>query len=115
MPLAGRARVTEQEACGPALFNAEDKGNCANARDRSAPQNNGTPPQFTDYGLIAIGLPRNNKTSRQCRRGSFRSRRLLYCCALNSTGRGEYCGLFRTPSLRNLALRSTFSSQRRRA
>ena len=35
-----------------------DKGNCGNCH-RSERGKDGTPPQFTDYGLIAIGVPRN--------------------------------------------------------
>jgi cytochrome c peroxidase len=56
--LAGRARLTPQEARGLELFNDPAKGNCASCHI-SARGNDGTPPQFTDYGLIAIGVPRN--------------------------------------------------------
>ena len=35
------------------------KGNCASCH-LSERARDGTPPQFTDYGLIAIGVPRNN-------------------------------------------------------
>ena len=41
----------------------------------------GTPPQFTDFGLIAIGVPRNRGDPRQCRSGLFRSRRSADRCA----------------------------------
>jgi cytochrome c peroxidase len=104
--LAGRAHLTEQEARGLALFNDENKGNCASCH-RSAPDNNGTPPQFTDYGLIAIGLPRNPNIPANADANYFD---LGACGPLRTdlAGRGEYCGLFRTPSLRNVALRKTF-------
>ena len=104
--LAGRAKLTEQEARGLALFNAEDKGNCASCH-RSAPDNNGTPPQFTDYGLIALGLPRNRNIPANADANYFD---LGACGPLRTdlAGRAEYCGLFRTPSLRNVALRKTF-------
>ncbi len=50
--LAGRATLTPQEARGLALFDDPDKGNCGNCH-RSERGNDGTPPQFTDYGMIA--------------------------------------------------------------
>jgi cytochrome c peroxidase len=104
--LAGRAKLTKQEARGLALFDAEDKGNCASCH-RSARDNNGTPPQFTDYGLIAIGLPRNTNIPANGDPNYFD---LGACGPLRAdlAGRDEYCGLFRTPSLRNVALRKTF-------
>ena len=91
---------------GLELFNDEKKGNCA-ACHISQRAKDGTPPQFSDFGLIAIGVPRNralpiNKDAR------FHD---LGACGPERTdlkGRDEFCGLFRTPSLRNVALRKTF-------
>src|SRR5580704_11380004 len=56
--LSGGATLTGQEMRGLSLFNDPAKGNCGNCH-RSARGRDGTPPQFTDYGLIAIGVPRN--------------------------------------------------------
>jgi len=104
--LAGRAKLSEQEARGLALFNDEEKGNCASCH-RSAVDNDGTPPQFTDYGLIAIGLPRNMNIPANADPNYFD---LGACGPLRTdlANDPEYCGLFRTPSLRNVALRQTF-------
>ncbi len=104
--LAGRVKLTEQEARGLALFNDPTKGNCASCHI-SARANDGTPPQFTDYGLIAIGVPRNRKLAANADAKFFD---LGACGPLRTdlAGRAEYCGLFRTPSLRNVALRQTF-------
>ena len=104
--LAGKATLTEQEARGLRLFEAEDKGNCASCHI-SAPANDGEPPQFTDFGLIALGVPRNPAIAANSDPKYFD---LGLCGPLRSdfTGRAEYCGLFRTPSLRNAALRQTF-------
>ena len=41
-----------------ALFEDPAKGNCSRCHF-SERGNDGTPPQFTDYGLIALGVPRN--------------------------------------------------------
>lgn len=104
--LAGRAQLSPQEKRGLTLFNDPAKGNCANCH-RSAPGNDGTPPQFTDYGLIAIGVPRNGHIAANADPG-FHDLGACGPLRLDLAGRGEFCGLFRTPSLRNIALRSTF-------
>jgi cytochrome c peroxidase len=104
--LAGRAQLSPQEARGLELFEAEDKGNCASCHI-SRRGNDGTPPQFTDYGFIALGLPRNPAIPANA---DPYWHDLGLCGPLRSdlSGRAEYCGLFRTPSLRNVALRKTF-------
>ena len=63
--LKGQTKLTAQEARGLKLFEAADKGNCASCH-RSQPDFNGAPPQFTDYGFIALGLPRNNAIPACC-------------------------------------------------
>jgi cytochrome c peroxidase len=104
--LAGRTQLTAQEAHGLELFEAEDKGNCASCHI-SRRANGGTPPQFTDYGLIALGLPRNPAIPANA---DPHYHDLGLCGPLRTDfkDRAGYCGLFRTPSLRNVALRRTF-------
>jgi len=104
--LAGKAVLSPQETRGLALFNDPDKGNC-NSCHRSEFGANATPPQFTDYGLIAIGVPRNRDIPANADARFFD---LGVCGPLRTdlAGRGPYCGLFKTPSLRNVALRQTF-------
>ena len=104
--LAGRVQLTPQESRGLALFNDPAKGNCGNCH-RSERANDGTPPQFTDYGLIAIGVPRNREIPANADPTFFD---LGACGPLRTdlAGHIEYCGLFRTPSLRNVALRRAF-------
>jgi cytochrome c peroxidase len=104
--LTGRVRLNAQEARGLALFNDPDKGHCGNCH-RSARGKDGTPPQFTDYGLIAIGVPRNNAIPAN-RDVNFFDLGACGPLRLDLSGRREYCGRFRTPTLRNVALRSTF-------
>ena len=104
--LAGKATLTKEETRGLELFNAPDKGNCASCHvsERGL---DGTPPQFTDYGLIALGVPRNPDIPANKDPNYFD---LGLCGPLRTDflGRHEYCGLFRTPTLRNVALRQTF-------
>jgi len=100
------AELSEQEKRGLQLFADPAKGNCAQCHiaTRGA---NGTPPQFTDYGLIALGVPRNreipaNKNPDYYDLGMCGPERLDF------QTRAEYCGRFMTPSLRNVATRHAF-------
>jgi len=104
--LAGKAELSPQEARGLELFNAPEKGNCASCHI-SQRGNDGTPPQFTDYGIIALGLPRNRDIPANKDPAYFD---LGLCGPLRTDflKRGDYCGLFRTPTLRNIALRKAF-------
>lgn len=104
--LAGQATLSPREARGLALFNDPDKGNCSSCH-RSMRGDDGSAPQFTDYGMIAIGMPRNRNIPVNANPKFFD---LGLCGPLRTdfTGRADYCGLFRTPSLRNVALRNTF-------
>jgi len=104
--LKGQATLTPAEARGLTLFNAEDKGNCASCHI-SEVRGDGTPPQFTDYGLIALGVPRNPAIPANADPEYFD---LGLCGPLRTDflGRPAYCGLFKTPSLRNVALRKSF-------
>lgn len=104
--LAGKVMLTPQEARGLELFNEPTKGNCA-ACHISQRGNDGTPPQFTDFGLIAIGVPRNPAIPANADPAYFD---LGLCGPLRTDLKGhiDYCGLFRTPSLRNVATRHTF-------
>jgi cytochrome c peroxidase len=104
--LAGGVKLTDSEERGRKLFSDSNKGDCARCHiaTRGA---DGTPPQFTDYGLIALGVPRNNRIPAN----SNQSWHDLGMCGperIDLRTREEYCGRFRTPSLRNVALRKTF-------
>jgi len=104
--LAGRVALTEQEARGLALFNDPAKGNCGNCH-RSARGKDGSPPQFTDYGLIAIGVPRNRAIPANAD-GNFFDLGACGPLRMDLSGRSDYCGRFMTPTLRNVALRLSF-------
>jgi len=104
--LAGHVQLTPAELHGLQLFNDEKKGNCASCHVSQRTLEGG-PPQFSDFGLIAIAVPRNRALPVN-RDPRFHD---LGACGPERTdlkGRDEFCGLFRTPSLRNVALRKTF-------
>lgn len=104
--LRGQAKLSAKEARGLKAFNDPDKGNCASCHI-SQRSESGAFPAFTDYGHIAVGAPRNPELAANRDRHYFD----LGLCGPARTdfkNRGDYCGLFRTPSLRNVARRKTF-------
>jgi cytochrome c peroxidase len=104
--LAGLATLTAQESRGLALFNDPTKGNCAHCHP-SARGANGALPQFTDYGHVALGVPRN-PAIRANRDANFFDLGLCGPERTDLQDRTEYCGMFKAPTLRNVALRRTF-------
>ncbi|WP_369828161.1 cytochrome-c peroxidase [Burkholderia singularis] len=104
--LAGHATLTDAELRGLKVFNDETKGNCASCHV-SKRGLDGTPPQFSDFGLIALGVPRNRELAVN-RNPKFYD---LGACGperQDLKGRDEFCGLFRTPTLRNVVLKKSF-------
>jgi cytochrome c peroxidase len=97
--------LSGEEMRGLAAFNDPARGNCARCHPSAARA--GAFPQFTDFGYAAVGAPRNPAIPANADR---RYHDLGLCGPLRSdlTDRGQYCGMFRTPSLRNVATRSVF-------
>jgi cytochrome c peroxidase len=91
---------------GLALFNDPAKGNCASCH-LSTVKPDGAFPLFTDFGHIAIGVPRNRGIKANADPAFFD---LGLCGPLRTDlkDRADYCGRFRTPTLRNVALRRSF-------
>jgi cytochrome c peroxidase len=103
--LRGQAKLSPQEERGLKLFVDPAKGNCAACHPSGIKR--GAFPQFTDMGLIGLGVPRNPAIPAN---GDPRHVDLGLCGPLRTDlkERAEYCGLFKTPSLRNVATRQVF-------
>ena len=114
--LAGRARLTEQEGRGLALFDNPSKGNCASCH-RSAVTADGQRPLFTDFGFAALGLPRNRAIPANDDPAYFD----LGLCGpkrhdlapgpqvgSRPSRAANDCGMFKAPTLRNAALKQSF-------
>lgn len=104
--LAAKVELSPQEARGLELFNDPDKGNCMECHV-SKRGGDGTPPQFTDYGLIALAVPRNPEIPANADL-AYHDLGLCGPYRTDLADNPEYCGLFKTPSLRNVALRGSF-------
>jgi cytochrome c peroxidase len=103
--LRHEAVLSPRELRGLAAFNDLAKGNCA--RCHPSGMREGAFPQFTDFGFAAIAAPRNARIPAN---QDVRYTDLGLCGPLRSDlkDKPEYCGLFRTPSLRNVATRQVF-------
>lgn len=104
--LRGQARLSVAEARGLRVFNDETKGNCASCHI-SQTSAEGAFPFFSDFGMIALGVPRNRKLKANAD-PDFHDLGLCGPYRTDLKDRPEYCGLFRTPSLRNVAVRQSF-------
>jgi cytochrome c peroxidase len=101
-----QVKLSAQEARGMALFNDPKKGNCASCHFSTLGSGGGF-PQFTDFGYVALGLPRNPAIPANANAGYFD----MGLCGPQRTDlqdRKQYCGLFRAPTLRNTATRKVF-------
>lgn len=103
--LRGQGALSAAELRGLALFNDPAKGNCASCHLSEI--KSGALPLFTDFGHIAIGVPRNTAIAVNADPNFFD---LGLCGPLRTdlADHPEYCGRFRTPTLRNVALRQRF-------
>jgi cytochrome c peroxidase len=104
--LRRRASLTAQEARGLAVFNDPRTGNCAHCH-KSAVTPDGQPPLFTDFGYVALGVPRNPAIPANDDPAWFD----LGLCGPERhdlVARSDLCGMFKAPTLRNVALRKSF-------
>jgi cytochrome c peroxidase len=120
----GQAQLTAQELRGLALFTSPAKGNCAACHPNTS-ADGVTPPLFTDFTYDNIGLPRNAAIP-----ANDDSTTLSYVPANGSDGVHRYydiglcgpfrtdlgqsipasgfCGQFKVPTLRNIALTAPY-------
>ncbi len=104
--MSGHARFTAQELRGYALFNNPRKGNCASCHI-DVPGPGGRPAPFTDYAYAAIGLPRNPAIPAN-RDPHYFDLGLCGPYRGDLRAQAQYCGMFKTPTLRNAATRRVF-------
>jgi cytochrome c peroxidase len=102
--LRGQARYTAQEERGQSLFTIAQKGNCAACHTLTPDSRNPRDSLFTDFGFHALGVPRNGDIAQD---GQFD---LGFCTTQpgGATGNARWCGWFKTPTLRNVALTAPY-------
>jgi len=104
--LEGSAQLSRQELRGLALFNDPQRGNCASCH-LDVNGADGSHPLFTDYQFEALGVPRNPEIRANATPDYF-DQGLCGPLRTDQTSQSKYCGLFKTPTLRNVATRSVF-------
>jgi cytochrome c peroxidase len=103
--LRQRLELTAGEKRGLAIFEDPKRGNCASCHPSQI--RGGAFPQFTDFGFVALGVPRNHDIPAN-QDPSFHDLGLCGPLRKDLSGHREYCGAFRAPTLRNVALRHVF-------
>ena len=101
----GEATLSEQELRGLALFNAEDKGNCA-ACHPSGSADGTIPALFTDFSYDNLGVPANPQSPFLTQSGDFNPDGTAF---VDFGLGGELVdvaenGKFKVPTLRNIAI-----------
>ena len=104
--LEGKVRLTRAEMRGLRIFNDPKKANCAGCH-LSAPSKDGQPPMLTDFEYEALGVPRNRALAVN-RNAGYHDLGLCGPHRTDLANQTQYCGMFLTPSLRNVATRSAF-------
>ncbi len=91
---------------GLRLFNDPEKANCAGCHT-SVPSREGYPPHFTDFQYEALGAPRNAALTDTKDPNYFD---LGVCGPIRKdiAEQTQFCGMFKTPTLRNTAVRHVF-------
>jgi len=103
--LRGDIDLTEREERGAELFKDPQKGNCASCHIVTTQEEH--PPSFTDYDYANVGVPRNPRISANADPRYF-DRGLCGPLRQDIAAKPELCGLFRAPTLRNVAIRDAF-------
>ncbi len=104
--LEGRTRLSAAEMRGYTLFNDPARANCGGCHVDQAGRD-GEPPRFTDGQFEALGAPRNTALA-NTRDPDFFDLGLCGPFRTDLRAQTQYCGMFLTPTLRNVATRHSF-------
>jgi cytochrome c peroxidase len=104
--LEGKARFTPAEMRGYLAFNDPKRGNCGGCHV-DAPRGDWLPPLLTDNQYEALAVPRNPELEVN-RKADYFDLGICGPTRSDQQAQTQYCGMFRTPSLRNVAQRSVF-------
>jgi cytochrome c peroxidase len=112
----GQATLSAPEARGMALFQDAGKGNCAACHLMNATSGQPEDSLFSEFTFYAIGVPRNPAIPRNADPAFFdlglcgpeRTAPILPADVKPGVTIDHFCGMFRMPSLRNVAQRPAF-------
>jgi cytochrome c peroxidase len=101
----GRGKLTPYEMQGLRLFKDPAKGGCVGCHRFYETGRDPALSMFTDYGYDAVAVPRNDKLPADRKPDLGLCERTDKQIASNAA---QYCATFRTPSLRNVAVRGSY-------
>ncbi|MGB7194061.1 MAG: cytochrome c peroxidase [Collimonas pratensis] len=105
--LAEQVQLSEQEMRGLTLFKDPKKGNCATCHIEKPSRDGSFPPVFTDYQFEALAAPRN-KAILANRDPKYFDMGMCGPWRKDAAKQLNYCGYFKTPTLRNVATRQVY-------
>jgi cytochrome c peroxidase len=105
--LAEQVQLSEQEMRGLKLFKDPKKGNCATCHIEKPSRDGSFPPVFTDYQFEALAAPRN-KAILANRDPKYFDMGMCGPWRKDAAKQLNYCGYFKTPTLRNAATRQVY-------
>jgi cytochrome c peroxidase len=104
----GTARLSDLEMRGLAAFKSPEKGACSGCHQVYETSKRSDRSLFTDFGYDAVAVPRNRVVAAN----ADPAQGDLGLCERKQTrapsSSPQWCGAFRTPSLRNVAVRERF-------
>jgi cytochrome c peroxidase len=116
--MRGQAKFTEQEQRGLGLFILPQKGNCAHCHTVDAASRDPQKSLFTDFSFRALGLPRSARIPKNsepaffdlglCERVPVAGAKLPVTTAKPPVTDPAACGLFKTPTLRNITITAPY-------
>jgi cytochrome c peroxidase len=104
----GEAQLTPLELEGMRLFANPDKGGCASCHVFNPGSTHPTRSLFTDFGYDAVGVPRNRALQANADPLHFDMGLCRTAVAKGWPDSEQWCGYFKTPTLRNVAVRARF-------
>jgi cytochrome c peroxidase len=106
--IRGQGTLSALEQRGMQLFADPSKGNCGSCHRFKPTASDPARSLFTDFGYETVAIPRNPHISRNDHKDYFD----LGLCERHDprthTDEERFCGSFRTPSLRNVAVRDAY-------
>ena len=104
----GRVQLSVQELRGLRVFSNPDKGNCISCHKFDITSSTPARSLFTDFSYDALAAPRNPAIPANRSRQYFDTGICRTAQAQGWRDPQQWCGYFRTPSLRNVAVRERF-------
>jgi cytochrome c peroxidase len=104
----GQATLTAEETRGLELFKDRRRGACSGCHRMAETSTNPAESMFTDYGYDALAIPRNRDLPGNRDAARFDLGLCERKGAKTPATDEKWCSSFRTPSLRNVAVRERF-------